>query len=109
VIRFIGSGTRPRVAPRGIEWGDSLDAPMIAVQVASESAMEAIPEAAALAKRTLVFVLPEPTKARGILSAFARVGLTRRARSEALLLRGYVDIGAEVDKASRLDVVYGYS
>jgi hypothetical protein len=90
-----------------MEWGDSLTAPAVAVQVASETAMDAIPAAETLAPRTLVFVLPEPTKARGILSAFARIALTRRGRSEALLLRGYVDIGAELDKASRLDVVFG--
>jgi hypothetical protein len=90
-----------------MEWSDSIDAPAIAVQVASIDSMDAIPEASALAPRTLVFVLPEPTRARGIFSAFVRVGLTRRARSEALLLRGYVDIGADRDKVTRLDLVFG--
>jgi hypothetical protein len=105
MIRFLGAGAPPRVAPRGMAWGDAADA--VAVQVASETSMDALPEASSLSPGTRVFVLPEPARARGIFSALMQARLTRRARSEALLVRGYVDIGAELDAASRLDLVFG--
>jgi hypothetical protein len=104
VIRFIGSGKPPRAAPRGEAWGEGES---IAVQVTSDTSMEEIPQASSLPPGTLVFVLPEPARPKGILSAFGRRALPRHARSGALLLRGYVDIGAEVDATSHLDLVFG--
>ncbi len=104
MIRFVGAGARPRIAPRGLAWSDTGES--LAVRVESPASMDAIPEARSLPTGTLVFVLPEPARARGILSAFTRGGVSRHARCEALLLRGYVDIAAEVDAVSRLDLVF---
>jgi len=103
-IRFLGAGKPPRVAPFGLPWSES---GALVVQVTSEDALDEIPEASALDPSTLVFVLPEPVKRGGLLSAFGRRTISRSARSGALLVRGYVDIGAEVDDATRLDLVFG--
>jgi hypothetical protein len=80
---------------------------MLAVQTTSEESMDPIPDASSLASGMLVFVLPEPARTRGILSVFVHRSIPRRTRCEALLVRGYVDIGAETDATSRLDLVFG--
>ncbi len=108
-IRFVGSA-RPRVAPLGGAWADA-DGDALAVQLPDDaSANEAaphVPEAGSLPGGTWVIVLPEPARGRGLLAAFGRKPIARAARAGALLLRGYVDIGAEVDPRSKMDLVYG--
>jgi hypothetical protein len=104
-IRFTGPGKPPRVAPFGLPWTD--DGVALAVQVTSETSLDELPEASSLSPQTLVVVLPEPAKRGGLLAAFGRRTVSRRARCGALLVRGYVDIGAEVDPASRLDLAFG--
>lgn len=103
-IRFAGGGTRPRSAPFGATWSDTAQA--IAIQVDGEDAMDAIPEATTLPAGTIVIILPDASRGRGILAAFGRKPIARSARCAALLLRGYVEIAAEVDPASRLDLVH---
>lgn len=103
-IRFGGAGKPPR-APFGLAWRD--DGEALGVQLASEESFDAVPDAASLAPRTLVVVLPEAARSRGLLAAFGKRTVSRSARCGALLLRGYVDIGAEVDEATRLDLVFG--
>lgn len=104
MTRFIGRGARPRIPPRGEAWSE--DGAAIVVRVADESMAE-IPDAATLDPETSVIVLPETDRPGGILSAFGRHSLSRHARCEALLARGYVDIGAEIDPPSRIDIVFG--
>jgi hypothetical protein len=110
-VRFVGTA-RPRVAPLGAAWADS-DGDALAVQLpddagANEAAAH-VPEAASLPSGTWVIVLPEPARGRGLLAAFGRKPIARATRCGALLLRGYVDIGAEVDPRSKMDLVYGRS
>jgi hypothetical protein len=100
MIRFVGTGKRPRAAPGGDVWTDG-DADTLAVE------LDALPEAASLPPGTRLLVLPDPARGPGILSAFGRRSIARSVRCEALLLNGYVDIGAEEDKPSRLDIVLG--
>lgn len=97
-MRFVGSGARPRTAPRGEAWDDAAET--------LATTVDAVPEAASLPSRTLVFVLPD-TRGTGLLSAFGRKSAPRHARCAALLHAGYVEITAEIDAASRLDVVLG--
>ncbi len=103
-IRFAGAGAPPR-APFGLAWSDAGEA--LAVRVASDEDLGAVPDAATLAAGTLVVVLPDPARGRGLLGAFGRRTVSRSARCGALLLRGYVDIRAEIDPQSRLDLVHG--
>ena len=104
-IRFVGSGKPPRAAPFGLAFSDGGEA--ACVQLASEDSQAEIPEASALASGTLVLVLPEAQKSRGLLAAFGRKTVSRSARCGALLLRGYVEIGAEIEPLSKLDLVFG--
>ncbi len=111
-LRFAGRA-RPRVAPFGAVWvaeGEPADA--FAVQLESDppSAQEAatlVPDAASVPRGTWVLVLPEPARGKGLLSAFHRKPIARATRAGALLLRGYVEIGADVDAKSQMDLVYG--
>lgn len=103
-IRFVGDGTPPR-APFGLAWSEGGAA--LVVQVAGDDARGAIPDAATLPAGAWVFVLPEAARSRGLLAAFGKRTVSRSARCGALLLRGYVDIGAEIDPKSRLDLVFG--
>ena len=61
-----------------------------------------IPEASTLAPRTKVTVLATATRRGGLLRRLlgdARVPVTRATRCTALLVRGYVDIGADAGRA----------
>lgn len=103
-IQFVGTGSPPRVAPFGLSWSDTGEA--LAIQLATDSALDDIPEAATLPPRTLVIVLPDGARGRGLLAAFGKKSLSRAARCGALLVREYVAIGAELDPVSRLDLVF---
>jgi len=111
-VRFLGTASaRPRTAPLGAAWVDAETAEAVAVQLpedgpAAEAAAH-VPEASSLPPGTWVIVLPEPTRSKGLLSAFGRKPIARATRAGALLLRGYVDIGADAETKSRMDLVYG--
>jgi hypothetical protein len=104
-IRFVGAGKPPRVAPFGLAWSE--DGEAVAVRVAGDEALDAVPEAGALPPGTLVLVLPEAERGRGLFEAFGRRTVSRAARCGALLVRGYVELGAEVEPKSKLDLVFG--
>jgi len=64
-----------------------------------------IPEASALAPGTQVTVLPTATRRGGLfrrLLGAARVPVPRATRCTALLVRGYVGIRADAERASAL-------
>ncbi len=69
--------------------------------------LDDLPNASTLASGTRVVVLPDAARGRGLLAAFGQKTHPRSARCAALLLRGYVDIGAEVDPKTKQDLVFG--
>ncbi len=69
--------------------------------------LDEIPEASTLASGTRVVVLPDAARGRGLLAAFGKKTHPRSERCGALLLRGYVDIGAEIDPKTKQDLVFG--
>lgn len=69
--------------------------------------LEDLPEASTLASGTRVVVLPEAARGKGLLAAFTKKTHARSARCSALLLRGYVGIGAEIDPKTKQDLVFG--
>ncbi|HEY1955645.1 MAG TPA: hypothetical protein VGH28_08530, partial [Polyangiaceae bacterium] len=81
-VRFVGTGKPPR-APFGLAWSD--DGEALVVQLASEDETTAIPEASAIAPRTLVIVLPDAARSRGLLAAFGKRSVARSTRCGALL------------------------
>ena len=88
-------------APGGETVTVRLDASDTEVQDASAVA-EQIPLAGTLAGRTRVTVLPTATRRVGVLRRWLgqrSVPVPRSVRCTALLMRGYVDIGADVDGA----------
>ena len=69
--------------------------------------LDELPDASTLASGTRVVVLPEAARGRGLLAAFGKKTHSRSARCGAMLLRGYVDIGAEIDPKTKQDLVFG--
>lgn len=69
--------------------------------------LDELPDASTLASGTRVVVLPDAARGRGLLAAFKKETHPRSARCAALLLRGYVGIGAEVDPKTKQDLVFG--
>jgi len=110
-MRYIGpKGPSPR-APFGLG-GLSADgdAWLIALSEADSVATAAaiLPAPASLSPGALLVILPEVPSARGLLSLFsAGRPASRSVRAGALLVRGYVDLGACVDPHTRLDLVWG--
>jgi hypothetical protein len=85
--------------------------PKDATEVASVA--RALPDPDALASGTLVFVLPQaidvPSLAGRFLAALGRGPTVSRAlRASALVARGYVRVGAGIDRETRSDLVWGY-
>jgi hypothetical protein len=55
-------------------------------------------------------VVEAPSLGSRVLAALGRGRVVPRAlRATALVARGYVDVGAAVDPASRSDLVWGYT
>jgi len=108
--RFVGaSSARPR-PPFGIdsfrEDGEAWVFALADDDVARVAG--ALPDPSTLADGTLVVLLPEAGAPRGVWSIFsAGKSVPRSVRCGALLLRGYVDLGACVDPQSKLDLVWG--
>jgi hypothetical protein len=113
-FRFVGSGGPPPVLPYGVARVDaSGDAVLVRVDPKHRdvhAVAQELPDPASLPPGTAVFVLAEAAASGGFFGALGAFGgrkLDRATRSGALLARGYVDLGAEVDAASQLDVVFG--
>jgi hypothetical protein len=71
-----------------------------------------VPDCGGLPPRTLVVLLGVATRGGGIWRRLVRmntVSVSRAARCSALLVRGYVDIGAAPDAATSQDLVWGWS
>jgi len=73
----------------------------------TEYKLEDLPAASTLPAGTRVVVLPEAARGKGLLAAFTKKTHARSARCTALLLRGYVGIGAETDAKTKQDLVFG--
>ena len=73
----------------------------------NEYKLEDLPAASTLPAGTRVVVLPEAARGKGLLAAFTKKTHARSARCSALLLRGYVAIGAETDPKTKQDLVFG--
>jgi hypothetical protein len=113
-FRFAGSGTPPPLLPYGVTRVDALgEAVLVRVDPKHKdlhAVAESLPDAASLAPGTAIVVLAESAPSSGFFGALGAFGgrkLDRATRAGALLARGYVDLGAEVDAASQLDVVFG--
>ena len=118
-LRLIGRASPSRwpVPPMGLGTWDAsaqavailLDATSIDVDDPAQVAGQ-IPAAAELPPATPIFVLGVAAGRRAVLRLLERrVPVTRAARCTALLARGYVDIGAGLDEASRADLAWGFS
>lgn len=110
-LRFVGSGAPPSVLPYGVARIDAAgDAVLIRIDPKHrdlDAVAESLPDAASLPPGTQVVLLAEVTPSGGFFGAFGARKLDRTVRAGALLARGYVDLGAEVDVTSQLDLVYG--
>ncbi len=69
--------------------------------------LDELPQASTLASGTRVVVLPDAARGRGLFAAFTKKTHPRSARCAALLLHGYVEIGAEIDPKTKRDLVFG--
>ncbi len=71
-----------------------------------------VPECGGLPHRTLVVLLGQAGRGGGTWRRLVRMNVTpvsRAARCSALLVRGYVDIGAGTDDGTARDLVWGWS
>lgn len=69
-----------------------------------------LPDASTLPEGTLVVVSGEAIRGVGILGRLFGGGTTavnRAARCAALVARGYVDVGAGIDPATKIDIAWG--
>lgn len=102
-------------APFGLrQWSD--DAAAIAIMLdptlGGSYACDQTPDGATLAPSTLVVILANGPPASSLLARIFRPAsrsIPRVVRATALLARGFVGIGAGVDPASGMDLVWGYS
>jgi hypothetical protein len=110
------SSPRPSRAPFGLSaWSDDASAATLVLLDRTEDASaiaSSLPDPASLPAGALVIVAGDSLARRGffakLLAGGAADGMTRHARATALLARGYTRIGAGVDAASGLDLVWGY-
>ena len=113
-FRLCGSGAPPPVLPFGVARIDAAgEAVLVRVDPKHrdlDAVARTLPDPASLAAGTAVVVLAETSPSGGFFGALTAFGgrkLDRATRAGALLARGYVDLGAEVDAASQLDLVFG--
>lgn len=112
-FRFVGSGAPPAVLPYGVARVDA-DGEAVLIRVDSKhrdlhAVADSLPDAGTLPPGTAVVVLAEGAHLGGFFGALGAFGsrkLDRAVRAGALLARGYIELGVEVDAASQLDVVY---
>jgi hypothetical protein len=109
---------RPARPPRplfGLEaWSEQASARAIVLDAAdldpedAASVAAQIPEASSLEPGTCVFVLGAASRGAGVLARLmGKVTVPRATRCSALLVQGYVGIGAGVDDVSGADVAWG--
>ena len=78
----------------------------------TEAVARQVPDCGSLPPRTLVVLLGVATRGGGAWRKLVRMNtapVSRAARCSALLVRGYVDIGAAPDAATSQDLVWGWS
>jgi hypothetical protein len=70
-----------------------------------------LPAATTLPPRTALVVFGVPSGGGGILGKLLGGGpaVSRAIRCGALIARGYVDVGAAVDEATKSEIAWGYS
>ncbi len=119
-VRFVGRDVkaRPRVPPFGLStWSDEGEATAVqldatAADVSAADAVAAqIPASDSFAQRTLVVVLGSAAREGGLwrrLTQGPEAPVSRKARCDALLMRGYVNIAAGKDSSSH-DLAWGWS
>lgn len=110
-MRFVGpKGAKPR-APFGIgDVADDGEAWLVALTNAESVAAAAaeLPNPSSLAPGTLLVILPEAPTRGGLFSLFSSGrAASRSVRTGALLVKGYVDLGACIDPHTRQDLVWG--
>jgi hypothetical protein len=100
------------------DWSAEADAIAVLLEAPEDDALDAIavaaqiPQAQGLPPATAVFVLGSAVRpSRGWFSRLyaRRLKVARAPRSDAILMRGYVDLGAGVDESSGADLVWGFS
>ena len=121
-FRLVGpgaAGARGRLpSPLGAPFADDGDAVAVVLDEAHAGDLAAVaaalPAPSELDAGALVVVLPfasPPTSKSRLFALFGALGrgrtVPRILRSSALLCRGYVDLGACFDDASRLDLAWG--
>ena len=116
LVARTGSSPRP---PFGLKaWSDAADAVAVELDLPNEwpssglgdlaAVARQVPAASELAPGTLVVVLGDAATSGGIFARLRRPPRAARAlRGSALLVRGFVAIGAGVDPASGLDLTWG--
>ncbi len=116
--------TRARRHPRGLlpfglrAWSVDADAIAVLLETAqpdldAAAVLEQVPAARSLAPATPVFVLGRAARS-GSPTWFSWVrsgalNVPRAPRCDALLMRGYVGLGAGIDESSGADLVWGFS
>jgi hypothetical protein len=120
-IRFVGRSAKARAPapPFGLSgWSEQGEA--VAVQLdgaaddlsSAESVLRQIPNCGSFEGRTLVVVLGSAARGGGAwrkLVFMSDVAVPRAARCSALVMRGYVDVGASTDEATSQDLAWGWS
>jgi hypothetical protein len=118
-LRLVGPRTRKRMPtpPLGLPaWSAEaaavavlLDAALVDVDDPASVASQ-VPLASSLPPATTVFLLGGALSAQPVLRWLGRTVPVRRAtRCAALISRGYVEVGAALDEASRMDLAWGFS
>jgi hypothetical protein len=110
----LGRSPRPMLGVPGWSEGAAsvavvLDATNLDPEDAAAVALQ-VPSAADLTDGAVTFVSGVALRSGGVLGRLfggGSVAVSRSARCGALVARGYVDIGAAVDPASKIDVAWG--
>lgn len=119
-LRLAGSGAaraRAERPPLGARWAEDAEAIAIALGPDDDadvaSVARALPDPDAQPPGALVVILPRaftPSLGARLLASLGRGRTVSRAlRCTALVARGYVDVGAGVDPATRADLAWGYA
>jgi hypothetical protein len=110
-MRFVGANGSQARAPFGLaRLTDDGEAWLVALTDAHSVAAAAaeLPLPSALDPGTLMVILPHAPAQGGLLSLFSSGrSASRSVRAGALLVRGYVELGACIDPHTKLDLVWG--
>jgi hypothetical protein len=113
-FRVVGPAVRARLPAPIADDGDAVAVALAPADAASTASVaRALPDPTSLPEGTLVVVLgavADPSLASRLLSAVGRGRVVPRAhRCSALLARGYVRIGADLDEKSGQDLAWGFA